>query len=199
MVRLGGGVGRLIRLADQRPALRPAGPLEPNRLAVRPAEVPGVGSAGRLGWPNRRAVPTHPWAFPTHTKGGLWPPQESYYLRGHRQGGAHRRRYTHKAVQTKGGLWPPHESCYLRGHRQGGTHRMQCLHKTVHTKGGLWPPQESCYLRGHRQGGTHRARCLHIAVHTKGGLWPPQESCSLEGLRKGLCFLKRHIGWGGHG
>ena len=27
-----------------------------------------------------------------HTKGGLWPPQESCYLRGHRQGGTPRRR-----------------------------------------------------------------------------------------------------------
>ena len=52
-----------------------------------------------------------------HTKGGLWPPQESCYLRGHRQGGTHRRRCTHKAVHTKGGLWPPQESCYLRGVR----------------------------------------------------------------------------------
>ena len=91
-----------------------------------------------------------------HTKGGLWPPQESCYLRGHRQGGAHRRRCTHKAEHTKGGLWPPQESCYLRGHRQGGAHRRRCTHKAEHTKGGLWPPQESCYLRGHRQGGTRR-------------------------------------------
>ena len=26
-----------------------------------------------------------------HTQGGLWPPQESCYLTGHRQGGTHRR------------------------------------------------------------------------------------------------------------
>ena len=38
-----------------------------------------------------------------HTQGGLWPPQESCYLRGHRQGGTHRRRCTYKAEQTKGG------------------------------------------------------------------------------------------------
>ena len=132
------------------------------------------------------------------TTSGLWPPQESCYLRGHRQGGTHRRRYTRKAVRTTGGLWPPQESCYLRGHMQGGAHRKRCLHNTVHTKGGLWPPQESCYLRGHRQGGAHRTRCLHKAVHTTGGLWPRQESCALEGLRRGLCFLKRHIGWGGY-
>ena len=39
-----------------------------------------------------------------HTKGGLQPPQEACYLRGHRQGGTHRRRCTQKAVHTKGGL-----------------------------------------------------------------------------------------------
>ena len=33
-----------------------------------------------------------------HTKGGLWPPQESCYLRGHRQGAC-----TQKAVHTQGG------------------------------------------------------------------------------------------------
>ena len=33
-----------------------------------------------------------------HTKGGLWPPQESCYLRGHRQGGANTRRNTQKAI-----------------------------------------------------------------------------------------------------
>ena len=33
-----------------------------------------------------------------HTQGGLWPPQESCYWRGHRQGGAYRRRNTQKAV-----------------------------------------------------------------------------------------------------
>ena len=27
-----------------------------------------------------------------HTRGGLWPPQESCYLRGHKQGGTHRER-----------------------------------------------------------------------------------------------------------
>ena len=126
-----------------------------------------------------------------HTKGGLWPPQESCYLRGHRQGGTHRRRCLHKAVHTKGGLWPPQESCYLRGHRQGGTHRRRCPHKAVHTKGRLWPPQESCYLRGHKQGGTHRRRCQHQAVHTKGGLWPPQESCYLRGHRQGGTHRRR--------
>ena len=67
-------------------------------------------------------------------KGGLWPPQESCYLRGHRQGGTHKTRCLHKAVHTKGGLWPPQESCYLRSHRQGGTHKTRCLHKAVHTK-----------------------------------------------------------------
>ena len=36
-----------------------------------------------------------------HIKGGLWPPQESCYLRGHRQGGTHRRRCTHKEVDTQ--------------------------------------------------------------------------------------------------
>ena len=66
----------------------------------------------------------------------LWPPQESCCLRGHTQGGTHRRRCTHKAEHTKGGLWPPQESCYLRGHRQGGTHRRRCTHKAEHTKGG---------------------------------------------------------------
>ena len=60
-----------------------------------------------------------------HTKGGLWPPQESCYLRGHMQGGTHTRRCTHKAVHT-----------------QGGAHTRRCTHKAVHTKGGVWPPQE---------------------------------------------------------
>ena len=77
-----------------------------------------------------------------HPKGGLWPPQGSCYLRGHRQGGAHTRRNKqkavcgcpHKAEHTKGGLWPPQESCYLRGHRQGGAH------KAEHPKGGLQAP-----------------------------------------------------------
>ena len=45
-----------------------------------------------------------------HTKGGLWPRQESCYLRDHRQGSAHRRRCTHKAVHT-----------------QGGTHKKRCV------------------------------------------------------------------------
>ena len=92
------------------------------------------------------------------------PAQESCYLGGHRQGGAHITRCTHKAVHTKGGLWPPQESCYLGGHRQGGTHITRCTHKAVHTKGGLWPPQESCYFTGHRQGGTH-----NNAVRPQGG------------------------------
>ena len=35
-----------------------------------------------------------------HTKGGPYPPQESCYLRGHRQGGTHTRRCTQKAVRT---------------------------------------------------------------------------------------------------
>ena len=83
-------------------------------------------------------------------------------------------------------------------HIEGGTHRTRCPHKAVHTEGGLWPPQESCYLGGHRQGGTHRMRCPHKAVHTKGGLWPLQESCYLKSLRGGLCFFKRHMGWGGY-
>ena len=52
-------------------------------------------------------------------KGGLWPPQESCYLRGHRPGGTHRTRCLHKAVHTKGGLWPPRESCHLKGLRGG--------------------------------------------------------------------------------
>ena len=38
-----------------------------------------------------------------HTKGGLWPPQESCYLRGHRQGGAHTRRCSQKAVYQRKG------------------------------------------------------------------------------------------------
>ena len=38
-----------------------------------------------------------------HTKGGLWPPHESCYLSGHRQGGAHTRRNTQKAVCGGGG------------------------------------------------------------------------------------------------
>ena len=33
-----------------------------------------------------------------HTKGGLSPPQESCYLRGHKQGGTHTRRCTQKAA-----------------------------------------------------------------------------------------------------
>ena len=140
------------------------------------------------------------------------------------QGGAHRRRCTHKGGHTKRGLWPPQESCYLRGHgkavytegethkrwcvatagvmlfkgpqarrytpkavhTQGGTHKTRSMatagvvlfkgpwarrytQKAEHTKGGLWPPQESCHLRGHRQGGTHRRQCTHKAVHTEGG------------------------------
>ena len=103
-----------------------------------------------------------------HTQGGLWPPHESCYLRGHRQGNANRRRCTHKAVHTHGGLWPPQESCYFRGHRQGGAHTRRCTQKAVHTQGGLWPPQESCYFRGHRQGGAHTRRCTHKAVNTQG-------------------------------
>ena len=70
----------------------------------------------------------------------------------------------------------------------------RCPHKAVHTEGGLWPPQESCYLRGHRQGGTHKTLCLHRRCTQKA----PQEPCSFKGLRRGLCFLKRHMGWGGY-
>ena len=36
-----------------------------------------------------------------HTQGGLWPPQKSCYLRGHKQAGTHRRRCTHKVEHTK--------------------------------------------------------------------------------------------------
>ena len=55
-----------------------------------------------------------------HTKGGLWPPQESCYLRGHRQGGAHTRRNTQKAV------------C---GHRRSHFFK-GATSKAVHTEGG---------------------------------------------------------------
>ena len=77
-----------------------------------------------------------------HTKGGLLPPRESCYLRGHRQGGAHTRRCTHKAEHTKGGLWPPQESCYFKGpqarwytqkavHTQGEIHKRRNTQKAV--------------------------------------------------------------------
>ena len=113
-----------------------------------------------------------------HTqKGGLWPPQESCYLRGHMQGGTHKTRCLHKAVHTKGGLWPPQESCYLRGHRQGGTHKTRCLHKAVHTKrrsvatAGVMlfkGPQARWYTQNAvpTQGGAHKkAACGHRRSH----------------------------------
>ena len=64
-----------------------------------------------------------------HTKHGLWPPRESCYLRGHRQGGTHTRRCTHKAVcghhrslvvsGARGG-WPP---CRAKRAVVGGVHQ----------------------------------------------------------------------------
>ena len=42
-----------------------------------------------------------------HTKGRMWPPQESCYFRGHRQGGAHTRQGTQKTVC---GHWKSHVS-----------------------------------------------------------------------------------------
>ena len=55
-------------------------------------------------------------------KGGMWPLQVSCYLGGHRHGGTHRRRCTHKAEQTKGHLWPPHEATCKVLHTEGGAH-----------------------------------------------------------------------------
>ena len=67
-------------------------------------------------------------------------------FRGHRQGGTHRRRCTHKAVAQKA-VCGHRRSHVIKGghskavHTEGGAHTRRC----VHTKGGLWPPQESCY------------------------------------------------------
>ena len=58
----------------------------------------GMGGGGFGGSHTRRCIHKA-----VHTKGGLWPPQESCYLRGHTQGGTHTRRYTHKAGHTQGG------------------------------------------------------------------------------------------------
>ena len=138
-----------------------------------------------------------------HTQGGLWPPQESCYLRGVRglapasseasrlsstascrkgsaipkQGGAYTRRCTHKAVHTRG-LWPLHESCYLRGVRglAPASSEASRLSSTASCrKGSAFPTQGGAYTR----------RCIHKAVHTQGGLWPPQESCYLASLDAG--------------
>ena len=168
-----------------------------HRLALRPAEVPPGSSAGAgvilFRGPQARRY-TH---NAVHTKGGLWPPQESSYLGGHRQGSTHTTRCTHKARHIKGGLWPPQESCYLRGHRQGGVHTTRYTQKAVQTqggttKGGLWPPQESCYFRGHRQGGTHTTRYTHKAVHTQDGLWP----LLFKGPQGGFAFSRGTWGAG---
>ena len=98
--------------------------------------------------------------------------QESYYLRGvrglapassaasrmhNRTGGAHTRRYIHKAGHTQGGTHKRRsvavqESCYLRGVR------------------GLAPASSTASRMHSRTGGAHTRRYIHKAVHTKGGL-----------------------------
>ena len=103
-----------------------------------------------------------------HTKGRLWPLQESHYLGA--CGGVPR-------IERR----EPY-STYKAVHTQGGTHTRRCTHKAVHTKGPLWPPQESCYVGGvwgcpphgakravvHIQGGAYTRRCTYKAVHTQG-------------------------------
>ena len=105
--------------------------------------------------------------------------------------GPQARRCTENTVPTQGGAPKRRPVATGRVLLFKGPQARWYTQKAVHTKGGLWPPQQSCYIMG----GAHRTRCLHQAVHTKAGL--PQESCYLKGLRGGLCFLKRHMGWGG--
>ena len=129
-----------------------------------------------------------------HSTGGLWPPRESCYLRGHRQGGTHKRRCTQQAVCGH------RKSHVIEGptgkavHTEGGAHNR----RSVATAGAmlLKGPQARRYTQKsvHTQGGTHKRRSVATAgvmllkgpqarrytqkaVHTKGGLWPPQESC----------------------
>ena len=64
-----------------------------------------------------------------HTQGGLWPLQESCYLRG---------------LQ---GLAPASSEASRSKGRFGGTRTRQGIHNVVHTQGSLWPLQESCCLR----------------------------------------------------
>ena len=165
-----------------------------------------------------------------HTQGGTHKRrsvavQESCYLKGvrglapassaasrlhSRSGGAHTRRYIHKAGHTQGGTHKRRsvavqECCYLKGvrglapassaasrmhGRTGGAHTRRYIHKAGHTQGGTHKRrsvavQESCYLTGvrglapalsaasrmhSRTGGAHTTRNIHKAVHTKGGL-----------------------------
>ena len=166
--------------------------VERSGLSVERSEPQGMFGCPHTTWCIHKVV---------HTQGGLWPPQESCYLRG---------------VQ---GLAPvsSEASCRqglaIHTHRgvKGGAHIRRCIHKVVHTQGGLWPPQESCYFSGaqglaplsreascrqglaiHTQGVTRG--CTHKAVHTQGGLWPPQEFCYLR--QTSLNYPWRHPSYG---
>ena len=114
-----------------------------------------------------------------HTQNGLWPRQQSCYLRGHRQASAHTRRNTQKAFC---GHCRSHVNSGGTGkHTQGGTYKRRsvaspgvmllqgpqarwCTHKDKNTKSSLLPAQGSCWLRGHRQGGADTRQNTQKAV-----------------------------------
>ena len=119
-----------------------------------------------------------------HTKGGQWPPRQSFYLRvlqapshasseGSRGNGwfsgLHVGRYVHKAVHARSGRWSPYKFSYLRA--VCGCPLRQA--KRAKAMGGLV---------AHRQGGAFTRRCTHKVVHTISGLLPQKESCYFRGL-----------------
>ena len=148
-----------------------------------------------------------------HTQGGLWPPQESCYLRAHRQGGTRITRCTHKAVHTQcsahtrrcgatagvllfkggvgSGLAASEARCLLsaasRSKGFGCAHTRWCIHKAVHTQGGAHTRQSVATHKG-----AYIRRCTHKAVHTQGGLWPPQESCYLRAHKQGGTHITQY-------
>ena len=110
-----------------------------------------------------------------HTKGGLWPPQESCVIEGatgkavHTERGTYTRRNTQKAVcghrrshvLLKG---PQARRCTRNAvHTQGGTHKRRSVATTgvMLLKG----PQARRYARNavHTQGGTHKRRSMATA------------------------------------
>ena len=110
-------------------------------------------------------------------KGGLWPPQESCYLGGHRHGGTHRTRCLHKAVHTKRRPVATAGVMLFRGPQawrytqnavptQGGAHKR----RSIATAGVMLfrGPQAWRYTQNAvpTQGGAHKkAACGHRRSH----------------------------------